>query len=123
VDALIYFDADSIILSNLTQIWDMFSSMEPGSLVGVTEMTEFPSISWFQKHDEFPHYGERGLNTGISLMNLKSMRKANFTGLIEQVRKNYEHIRPDDSGDQFLQNILYSFHPGTRILVACNVFF
>jgi UDP-xylose:glucoside alpha-1,3-xylosyltransferase len=117
VDALIYFDADSIILSNLTQIWARFSTMESSNLVGVAEMAEFPSTTWFQKHNEFPHglwkRGlKRGLNTGISLMNLKSMRKENFTGLIEQVRKDYEHLRPHESGDQFLQNILYSFHPG-----------
>jgi len=89
--------------------------MKKSEFIAVSAMTEPGTISWFQKHSKFPHYGERGVNTGISLMNLTRMRLQNFEDLIFKVRKNYEHLRPAGSGDQFLQNILYSFHPGKLV--------
>jgi len=47
-------------------------------------------------------------------MNLTRMRAdEGFEQWILGIRKAYEHLRPNDSGDQFLQNILYNFHPGT----------
>jgi len=105
-------DADSLILSNLTEFWMHFNSMNESQLIAATPATERGMTSWYQKRPQFPHYGERGLNTGITLMNLTRMRQVNFQELIFQVREKYEAVRPEETGDQFLQNILYNSYPG-----------
>lgn len=102
-----------MILANLTELWHHFSTMGPKVYIGLSEMTEHPAPSWY-KLENYPHPGVSGVNTGVALMNLTRMRSQGFVKQIIKVRRQYEYLRPESTGDQFLQNVLFSFSPGNR---------
>ncbi|CAG7820809.1 unnamed protein product [Allacma fusca] len=60
IDSLIYLDADSIVVSNLTNFWNQFQRMNESQLAGIAPNTEFPANGFYNLWSTIPYFGKRG---------------------------------------------------------------
>jgi hypothetical protein len=58
--AVIYLDADSLLLGNLKGIWDVFKEMNSLQIAGMIAEDELPSNGHYNLKSKIPYYGPRG---------------------------------------------------------------
>lgn len=91
-------------------LWNFFNEFNSTQLAGVSPEGEDAPTGWYNKHARHPYYGELGINSGIMLMNLTRMRKANWNDI---VLKKYQDYRSGIVfGDQDILNVVFHFYPG-----------
>jgi hypothetical protein len=57
----VYLDADSIVLSNIKEIWSELNKMEKtDKLMGFAPEHEVPGDGCYNLHSKIPYYGARG---------------------------------------------------------------
>jgi lipopolysaccharide biosynthesis glycosyltransferase len=96
-DKVIYIDSDTIVLSNLVELYNQDVS---NSLVaGVVDPGGHTSTIFHLFQDQEPY-----LNAGLLLMNLKSMRELNF---LEACKRTYFKFKDEiNYGDQDILNLV-----------------
>lgn len=111
---MIYLDADTLVLTDIKNMWSEFKKFQREQMIGVTQETEDPSVSYYQKELPYPYYGPTGVNTGVCLLNLTRMRMSDFESHIFEIYKSFRSMRLK-FGDQCLVNIYLSQYPGNGI--------
>ena len=66
IDALIYLDTDSIVVSNLTEFWQHFrNEMKDKKLAALAPNNVITAPGWYNTKSKIPYYGDTGQsNTG-----------------------------------------------------------
>ncbi|KAK7103399.1 glucoside xylosyltransferase 1-like [Littorina saxatilis] len=118
VDAVVYVDADAVLLSPLDKMWNYFSRFNSTQMLALVAEHEDPKMGWYNKQSKIPYFLPLGLNSGVALMNLTRMRQVNFTKAII----NYEHTygRKLAWFDQDLLNIFCRFSPDRFYQMDCS---
>ena len=110
VDTLIYLDSDTLVLSDLSELWEYAKKFNKTQLFGLTNNQESGAKDlWYTKKSRFPFYGKYGLNSGVLLMNLTRLRNFEFEKKIFKIFQKYKKVIK--LGDQDLINILFFYFP------------
>ncbi|XP_070179370.1 glucoside xylosyltransferase 1-like [Littorina saxatilis] len=119
VDAVVYLDADALLLSPLDKMWNYFSHFNSTQMLALAPEHEDTTVSWYHQHSQIPFFRPSGLNSGVLLMNLTRLREVNFTGTIVQYEQEYG--KKLAWFDQDLFNIFCHFHPDRLYQLNCSV--
>lgn len=78
VDSLLYVDTDVLFLRPIDDIWQLLREFNSTQLAAMAPEHEIPKIGWYSRFARHPFYGTTGLNSGVMLMNLTRIRRAQF---------------------------------------------
>ncbi|KAK7103400.1 glucoside xylosyltransferase 2-like isoform X1 [Littorina saxatilis] len=119
VDALVYVDADAVLLSPLDKMWNYFSRFNSTQMLALVPEHEDPTVSWYHQSSKIPYFGPFGLNSGVILMNLTRLRQVNWSSTLVQYHQVYE--KNIVFFDQDLINIYCHFHPERLYVMDCSM--
>jgi len=80
-DSVLYVDSDIIFLQNVEKLWEEFQEFSPSAWAGFGP-DQYGIV--FKHLSNF--YGNRGLNAGVSFLNLTRMRNTNFSRDVMQIQ-------------------------------------
>jgi lipopolysaccharide biosynthesis glycosyltransferase len=102
IDKIIYLDCDLIVLDDISDLWDI--DLEGKQIMAVPVLFMF---YYYLLSDRFNISPESGfLNSGVMVMDLKSLRNSNFVNkAIEFIKNN--HSRLTNALDQDLFNVMF----------------
>lgn len=86
-------------------------------MVGMTLDNESKDASWYNRFARFPYYGQRGLNSGVMLMNLTRIRLFNWNSYMWPLLRVFKS--EISLGDQDLINILLHYHSHEVYVLPC----
>lgn len=113
MDAVIYIDADTLVLADLNKLWAQFKQFDSMQAIGVANEAEDPNVSYYKQTLPYPYFGATGINTGVCLFNLTRMRECGFERRVLEIFDNYRHMSLK-YGDQCLMNIFLWEYPGNE---------
>lgn len=111
-DSIIYLDADTLAVSDLSELWETFAKFTSKQMFACAQEREvWSKKNWYDKRSlVYPFHEPYGINSGVILMNLTRMREFNF---VEKIIRLYEHYKKSIVLiDQDLLNILAYYNPG-----------
>ncbi|EDV29488.1 uncharacterized protein TRIADDRAFT_18350, partial [Trichoplax adhaerens] len=117
-DALIYLDTDILFMRPPEDLWQFFDKLNSTQLAAVSPEGEDAPTGWYNKYARHPYYGELGINSGIMLMNLTRMRKANWNDIVLKLYQEYKSGIV--FGDQDILNVVFHFHPEMLYTFTCD---
>jgi UDP-xylose:glucoside alpha-1,3-xylosyltransferase len=118
VERMIYLDIDTLLFSNVHDLWKHFSFMNATQLAAMAPdgLPPGPGTYSFSK---IPFYGPRGLNSGVMLLNLERMREIDFPN---EVRLIHDAIKGRARfADQDMLNFYFHFHPQLIYVLPCEL--
>ncbi|XP_034937616.1 LARGE xylosyl- and glucuronyltransferase 1-like isoform X2 [Chelonus insularis] len=120
-DKVLVFDTDITVLTDISQLWDIFEKFSHNHTLALTENQS----DWYVKVNEkiqrpWPAIG-RGFNTGVMLMNLKLLRDRKFTDLwIDTSRKYLKEFYETSLADQDIINAVIKDNPSIIFTLECT---
>jgi lipopolysaccharide biosynthesis glycosyltransferase len=117
-DRVIYIDTDVLFLSSIDDIWAHFNDFSSEHLAALAPELESDNISRYKRDARHPYVAQRGINSGVMLMDLARMRKTKWLEEIIQLSAEYS-TAGIPWGDQDLINIYFHEHPKQLYTYSC----
>lgn len=118
IDSVLYVDSDTIFLSPVRELWDMFHNFNSSQFAGMAPEHQDKNAGWYNRFARHPYYGDLGVNSGVMLMNLTRMRNFKWEQHIMPIFKEYRLKLV--WGDQDILNILFHHHPDRLYIFPCE---
>ncbi|CAL8471656.1 g11198 [Coccomyxa elongata] len=111
LDQIFYVDTDTLWLDDPVWWWTHFAHMRTQhAIFGLAQNANSGEGSWYT-NAPIPHYGERGLNAGVLMASLATVRASNFTAERDAIIERYSPRGLLPLGDQDVLNIYGHDHP------------
>ena len=117
-DKIIYVDTDILFMRPLEHIWNFFSRFNSTHIAALAPEHEWDRQGWYNRFARHPYYGERGVNSGVMLMNIAKMRELDWVDRMIEYHKEYK-LRIT-WGDQDLINIFFHYYPEKLYVYPCH---
>ncbi|XP_039271486.2 glucoside xylosyltransferase 1-like isoform X1 [Styela clava] len=129
IDSIIYVDTDIIFLTDVLQLWSIFTKFNSTQLSALSIEHEDKRMGWYSRFARHPYYGITGVNSGVMLMNLTRIRKVRYKNDIkpslmmwkDMLLPLYNKYRYNITwGDQDLLNIVFHHNPDMLYVFSCE---
>ncbi|CAN7988130.1 unnamed protein product, partial [Ixodes hexagonus] len=117
-DAVIYLDADILLLRPVEELWSTFDLMHPSYLIAQAFEIEDWNTNPYRTLTKLPYFKPYGVNAGVMPMNLTRMRDFGWMSKLEPLLRKYG--RRLQWGDQDIVNIVFNEHPDKLFVMPCN---
>lgn len=118
-ERIIYVDCDTLFLSPLHDMFQLFHRFNSSQIAGLTIESESLNTAWYPRFARHPFYGKFGVNSGVMLMNLKKMRETKWEQQLLPIFEEYNLSLV--FGDQDIINIYFHFHSDQLHVLPCEL--
>ena len=119
VDAVLYVDADTLVLSDYRSVWGEFQVMNEYQAIALAwEGNGIGGRSWYvdRVKENFPWVKPYGLNAGVALLNLTRLRSIGFVDDVCDIMKRDRESPKFELGDQDVLNQYFAQHQTDDVL-------
>lgn len=112
---LIYLDTDIIFLRNIKDLWTEFDKFRVNETIASMSACLF---HYGTKANKVPFYGKTGLNAGIMLMDLNTMRNSLWTHKLKMITEMYQNNIK--LADQVINKISFHIRLQDEVILSCS---
>lgn len=121
VDRVLYVDSDTIFLEDVALLWKEFERFSDSITIAALAAEHEPShqFAYYKDEASHPYYnqgGVHGLNSGVILLDLKTLRSDPWNDELDMLLSTYT-LRYHD---QDLLNLYFYSHPERLELLSCR---
>ncbi|KAA8497965.1 Glucoside xylosyltransferase 2 [Porphyridium purpureum] len=131
VDKIIYLDTDTLILQPISELFDTFKSYSEEQMFGFADEAVGPGNSsldfmWFNRTSQtrgrapFPRFNEKGLNSGVIMMDFEKIRKSEYGMRMEGIIEKWVYGLDIYFADQDYLNIFCGTYAERCRTIPCN---
>ncbi|CAL8098373.1 unnamed protein product [Orchesella dallaii] len=123
LNKILYFDTDTIVIGNISAVWQTFGQMNHRQIAAAGRNNEAVDKHYGPEDKyhfgDIPHVEPKGINSGVFFMDLEKMRKFEWTTKIVKFYEDYTHSKHRMS-DQRVINILFAHYPNAIKVIPCS---
>lgn len=117
-EAVLYLDADILLLRPVEELWRIFHSMGPSHLIAQSYEIEDMDTNPYRHYGSVPYVKPYGVNAGVMPMNLTRMRNFNWGSRMEPLLEQYGSRLK--WADQDIVNVIFNENPDKLYLMPCT---